>query len=184
MGKGDRKTRKGKRFIGSRRKRTKLNCYGIAKPILKKEIDYKHETKSAIENDIAKFADIYDFEDTPNEKQYKYLYLFGRENLDIHFKRKSISHSYFLFSNDFSHNAKARTKNNENTILINMGLINHCIVKYLQNDDLNDFIKSKYPDLAEKYNTTISNLAFQVSTQFTYYHESSSISIFKKTNRK
>lgn len=31
MGKGDRKTRKGKRFVGSSRKRTKLNCYGINK---------------------------------------------------------------------------------------------------------------------------------------------------------
>lgn len=29
MGKGDRKTRKGKRFIGSQKKRTKLNCYAV-----------------------------------------------------------------------------------------------------------------------------------------------------------
>ena len=36
MGKGDRKTRKGKRFVGSSRKRTKLNCYGINKKEQKK----------------------------------------------------------------------------------------------------------------------------------------------------
>lgn len=33
MGKGDRKTRKGKRFIGSRKKRTKLNCYAIVEKV-------------------------------------------------------------------------------------------------------------------------------------------------------
>lgn len=180
MGKGDRKTRKGKRFIGSPNKKAKLNCCGITKPIVNKKMDYKQETKFAIEKEIVKLADIYDFEDTPNEKQYKDLYLFCRENLDIHFKRKSISHSYFLFSNDFSQNAKARTKNNENTVLFNMGLVNHCIEKYLQNDDLTDFIKSKHPDLAEKYNTSISDLAFQLSTQFTYYHELAHLFQFSK----
>jgi len=76
MGKGDRKTRKGKRFIGSRKKRTKLNCYGIIKKIQKKKMDYSQEINSAIKSNIAKYADIFDFEETPNEKLYKDLYLF------------------------------------------------------------------------------------------------------------
>ena len=48
MGKGDRKTRKGKRFVGSSRKRTKLNCYGINKKEQKKIIDYQQEAAYAI----------------------------------------------------------------------------------------------------------------------------------------
>lgn len=134
-------------------------------------MNYKQEIDYATKNNIAKFADIFDFNDMPNEKLYKDLYLFCRENLDIHFRRKSISHSSFLYSNDLSINAKARTKKNQNTILINIGLIQHCIDKYLFNHALNDFIESKEPDLAAKYDSSISYLIFQQITQFTYYHE-------------
>ncbi len=42
MGKGDRKTYKGKRFIGSRKKRTKLNCYGIIPKTQNKRMDYTY----------------------------------------------------------------------------------------------------------------------------------------------
>lgn len=110
MGKGDRKTRKGKRFIGSHKKRTKLNCYGIIEKVQKRVMDYKQEIDYALKNNIAKYADIFDFNEIPSEKIYKDLYLFFRENLDIHCKRKSISYTSFLYYNDFSINAKARTK--------------------------------------------------------------------------
>lgn len=171
MGKGDRKTRKGKRFIGSSRKRTKLNCYGIIKKEQTKKMDYQQEAAYAIKHNIAKYGDIFDFEGTPSEKQYKVLYLFCRENLDIHCRRKSISHSSFLYSNDFSINAKARKKNNQNVILINIGLIQNCIDEYLYNHALNDFIISKEPYLADRFDSSLSYLAFQITTQFTYYHE-------------
>lgn len=180
MGKGDRKTRKGKRFIGSRKKRTKLNCYGVVPKIQKKVMNYKEEVDYVIKNNIAKHVDIFDFEDTPNEKLYKDLYFFCRENLDIHYKRKSISHSSFLYSNDFSINAKARINKNQNTILFNMGLIQHCIDKYLFNHALNDFIESKESDLVAKFDSSLSYLAFQVNTQFTYYHELAHLFQFSK----
>ena len=171
MGKGDRKTRKGKRFVGSSRKRTKLNCYGINKKEQKKIIDYQQEAAYAIKHNIVPYGDIFDFEGTPNEKQYKVLYLFCRENLNIHYRRKSISHTSFLFSNDFSINAKARKKNNQNVILINIGLIQNCIDKYLYNYALNDFITSKEPYLVDRFDSSLSYLAFQINTQCTYYHE-------------
>lgn len=169
MGKGDRKTRKGKRFIGSRKKRTKLNCYGINPKIQKKIMDYNQEIDYAIKNNIAKYDEIFDFIETPNEKWYKILYLFCRENLDIHYKRKSISHSSFLYSNDYSINAKANIE--KNAIFINIGLMKNCIDKYLYNNALNDFIESKDPDLYAKFDSSPSYLAFQINIQFTYYHE-------------
>ena len=58
MGKGDRKTRKGKRFVGSSRKRTKLNCYGINKKEQKKIIDYQQEAAYAIKHNIVPYGDI------------------------------------------------------------------------------------------------------------------------------
>ena len=47
MGKGDRKTRKGKRFIGSRKKRTKRNCYGIIPIIQKRIMNYKDKKETS-----------------------------------------------------------------------------------------------------------------------------------------
>lgn len=157
-----------------------MNCYGITPVIHEKTMDYKQEIDYATRNNIAKFADIFDFDDTPNEQLYKNLYLFCRENLDIHYRRKSISNSSFLYSNDFSINAKARAKNNQNSILINMGLMQHCIDKYLFNHDLNDFIESTEPALAAKFDSSLSYLAFQVNTQFTYYHELAHLFQFSK----
>ena len=134
-------------------------------------MDYKQEIEYAVKNNISKFDDIFEFEETPNEKLYKDLYLFCRENLDIHFERKSISHSSFLYSNDFSINAKTRKKDNQNVIFLNIGLMQHCIDKYLYNYELNYFIESNEPELAAKFDSSMSYLAFQVNTQFTYYHE-------------
>lgn len=178
MGKGDRKTRKGKRFIGSRKKKTKLNCYGITPKTQKKIMDYKQEVDYAINNNIVKEDDIFDFSETPNEERYKVLYLFCRENLDIQHKRKNIPHGLFLYSNDFSINAKADTK--KNVIFINIGLMKDCIDKYLYNYALNDFIESKEPDLSAKFDSSLSYLAFQINTQFTYYHELAHLFQFSK----
>ena len=181
MGKGDRKTRKGKRFVRSRKKRTKLNCYGIIPKTYKKIMDYKQEMDYAIKNNIAQFGDIFDFDGVPNEKLYKDLYSFCRENLDIHFKRKSILHGSFLYSNDFNVNARARTKDNQSTILFNIGLMHNCMKKYLFNHALNDFIELKEPDLNSKFDTPLSHLAFQITTQFTYYHELAHLIQFSQT---
>lgn len=49
MGKGDRKTRKGKRFIGSRKKRTKMNCYMINEKIKQSQME-KNFFEKYIEN--------------------------------------------------------------------------------------------------------------------------------------
>lgn len=145
-------------------------------------MDYKQEMDYAVKNNIAQFGDIFDFDGVPNEKLYKDLYFFCRENLDIHSKRKSISHSSFLFSNNFSPNARARTDKNKNAIFINIGLIKDCIDKYLLNTNLNEFIKSKYTNLASKYDISIGHLAFQVNTQFTYYHELAHLFQYSKIN--
>lgn len=180
MGKGDRKTCKGKRFVYSRRKRTKLNCYGITPKTQKKIyiMNYKQEVDYAIENMIATFSDIFDFEGTPNEKFYKDLYLFCRENLDIHFTRKVLPQSSFLYSTYLKVNAKAIP--NKSAIIINMGLIHDCIKKYLYNYALNDFIKLKEPVLATMFDSSVSYLVFQVNTQFTYYHELAHLFQFSK----
>ena len=135
-------------------------------------MDYKQEMDYAIKNGIAKYDDIFDFEGMENEEQYKELYLFCRENLDIQHKRGDLPHSTFLYSNEYAVNARARkTENNQNAILINIGLMCHCITKYLHNETLKDFIESKEPFFAAKFDRSLCYLAYQVTTQFTYYHE-------------
>lgn len=167
MGKGDRKTRKGKRFINSPRKNTSL---GFAKS-KRKKMEYKQDIEYATNNNIVKLSDIFNFEETPYERLYSDLYKFCRKNIDIHFEENSISQSLFLFSNNFNINAKAGIKNEHNVILINIGLMQHCIEKYLLNVRLNDYIEGKWPEITNELDSSASHLAFQVATQFTYYHE-------------
>lgn len=176
MGKGDRKTRKGKRFINSPRKNTSL---GFAKPDRKK-MGYKQEVEYAIKSNIVKLSDIFNFEETPYETLYNDLFKFCRENLDIQSEKKSISQSLFLFSNNFNINAQAGVKNEHNVILINIGLMQHCIEKYLLNVRLNDYIEGKWPEVTNKLDSSVSHLAFQAATQFTYYHELAHLFQFSK----
>ena len=171
MGKGDRKTRKGKRFIGTRKKKTKRNCYEINAIIFNKTFDYTQEIEYAVKNSIVSNSDIFDFRDTPQKKHYESIYNFCRENLDIHFNRKNILKSTFLYSNDYNVNAKACKYNNHCVILFNMGLMQECINKYLNNHALNEFVQSKEPDLIAKFDNSMSYLAFQINILFTYYHE-------------
>lgn len=47
----------------------------------------------------------------------------------------------------------------------------NCLSNYSENYKLNEFVENKYPDLIKKLDNPISYLAFQLTTQFTYYHE-------------
>lgn len=132
---------------------------------------YDSEIKNSIKNGILSNADIFDFRGLPNEQHFEELYNFCRENLDINSKKENISPNIFLYTNSYEINARALFLNGYNIILINMGLIGNCLTNYSENLKLNEFIKNKFPDLSQKFDNHISHLSFQLTTQFTYYHE-------------
>lgn len=143
-------------------------------------MNYDVEIENSINNGILDYANIFDFRDTPNQDLFEGLYTFCRENLNINSERENISSNIFLFTNSFSVNAKAGFINNYSVILINLGLMKNCIENYFENEKLNEFVENAFPDYIKKYDNPISILAFQITTQFTYYHELAHLFQFTK----
>lgn len=133
--------------------------------------NYDLEIENSTKNSILKNADIFDFRGLPIEEHFGGLYKFCRKNLDIHSEKENISPNIFLYTNSFEINAKAGFVNGQNVILINLGLMKNCLLNYSENKKLNEFVENKFHDLIKKLDNPISYLAFQLTTQFTYYHE-------------
>lgn len=146
----------------------------------KKIQSYRDQIEYAVNNRIADSHDIFNFTDTPFENQFNEYYRFCRENLDIHIKKGNITNGYFFYSNDIDINSKIQIKQNTNSIYYNIGLMNKCIVKYLENQDLKNFLESREPQLISYFDSPLSKLAFEINTQFTYYHELAHLFQFSK----
>jgi hypothetical protein len=133
--------------------------------------NYDIEIENSTKNGILKNADIFDFRGLPIEEHFGGLYKFCRENLDINSLKENISPNIFLYTNSFEINAKAGFINGQNVILINLGLMKNCLSNYSGNKRLDEFVDNKFPNLIKKLDNPMSHLAFQLTTQFTYYHE-------------
>lgn len=133
--------------------------------------NYDLEIENSTKNSILKNADIFDYRGLPIEEHFEGLYNFCRENLDINSEKENISPNIFLYTNSYEINAKAGFVNGQNVILINLGLMKNCLSNYSENEKLNEFVENKFPELTNKFDNPISYLAFQLTTQFTYYHE-------------
>jgi hypothetical protein len=145
--------------------------------------NYDLEIENATRNNILKNDEIFDFRGLPIEEHFNGLYKFCRNNLDIYAEIENISPNIFLYTNSFEINAKFGFVNGQNVILINLGLMKNCLVNYSENYKLNQFVENKYADLIKKLDNPISYLAFQLTTQFTYYHELAHlVQSYKKKN--
>ena len=145
-------------------------------------MSYDTEIETLHSNGILENADIFDYRDTPNEDLYNGLYTFCRENLNINSEKENIVPNVFIFSNSYSINAKAGLVKNHFAIVINMGLMQSCITNYFENKNLDKFIENSFPEYIQKFDNPISILVFQLTTQFTYYHELAHL--FQFTKRK
>jgi len=143
---------------------------------------YDLEISNSIEHKILSNAEIFDFRGMPNDDLYEGLYNFCRENLEINSARENIFPNIFLFTNSYSINAKAGLRNGQFVILVNIGLMQSCITNYFENTRLNEFVSANFPDYIQKFDNPIGILAFQLVTNFTYYHELAHLFQFTKTN--
>lgn len=132
---------------------------------------YKTTIEYAINKEIVKYEDVFVFEDLPNERFYEELYNFCSENLEIQYADGLLFKNLFLYTNCYSKNAKAGIEKEHNVILFNIGLMNFCFEKFLYNMELNEYTNGKWEKITESFDTSVSHLAFQINTHFTYYHE-------------
>ncbi len=133
--------------------------------------NYDTEIDNSLKYNVLPNTDIYDFRETPFEEIGKQYYEFCRENLNIQSEKVNICPNVFVFNNSYSSNALAKLNNNNFSIIINLGLLIKCKNNYLENASLDLYIEKKIGAVIGKFDNKISGLAFQIATNFTYYHE-------------
>jgi len=135
-------------------------------------MSYDQEIQDSTTIKPAELAAVFDYRGTPMEETFHNYYLFCRENLNIHSARENIKPNVFAFTSGLSSNAAAvRTADNKFGIFVNTGLIKYCLDNFSNNPDLDDYLFERFPDTVDFFDISVSSLAFQIATQFTYYHE-------------
>jgi hypothetical protein len=134
-------------------------------------MDYTLEIKNGVDNKVIKPEDIFDFRGSQFEQLLFDYYKFCRENLNIHSANVDITPNILLFTNSFEINAGAGISNKHFVITINLGLFKFCVENYYNNEDLTKYFQALYPETIMKFDNPVNILAFQICTQFTYYHE-------------
>ncbi|AIY14121.1 hypothetical protein [Cellulophaga baltica] len=143
-------------------------------------MNYDNDIKLSQEKGVIAKSDIFDYRETPLEHLFDNYYKFCREHLDNSLERYNLNPSIILFTNSLVPNAKAQFSNDTFSIHINLGLFKKCADSYLNNKSLDEYLNNKYSDLLSDFDNPLTALAFQVSTQFTYYHEFAHLIQFSK----
>jgi uncharacterized protein Veg len=143
-------------------------------------MNYDDEIRLSQEKGIIDKSDIFDFRETPFEDLFDDYYRFCKEHLNNCLETYDLYPSVFIFNNSLIPNAKAQYSNDTFSIHINLGLFKKCVDSYLNNEELDDYLSDKYSDLLSDFDNPLTALAFQVSTQFTYYHEFAHLVQFSK----
>ncbi|MBS9775013.1 MAG: hypothetical protein KGV59_07670 [Tenacibaculum sp.] len=126
-----------------------------------------------IQNTLKYFSKdfILDYSGTLNENLFEKYYQFCRGCLNNFSERINITPNIIFFNNLLSINAKAGKYDGTYIITINQGLFSNCITNYLQNENLKNFINQKFRNTISDLDIEVNLLGYQVTTQFTFYHE-------------
>lgn len=143
-------------------------------------MNYDNDINLSQEKGIIDKSEIFDYRETPLEHLFDDYYKFCRVHLDNSLELYNLNPSIILFINNLVPNAKAQYSNDTFSIHINLGLFKKCADSYLNNNKLDKYLSDKYSDLLKDFDNPFTALAFQVSTQFTYYHEFAHLVQFSK----
>lgn len=146
--------------------------------------DYSIDVNNAIKYEILNKSDICDFWSDDLEDIVSKYYNFCRESLDKYSERIGIKPNVFVYNNIRQSNAKAcRNEKGVFAITANIGLIVICKERFLDNEKLNAYVEEKYKHVADNLDMKVSELAFQVATRFTFYHELAHLLQHTKNNK-
>lgn len=134
-------------------------------------VNYEEEVMRGTESGIMHIGDVYEFYGTAFEELFFNFYSFCRENLNRQSATENIVPNTFLFTNSFEVNAGAGLIGNQFLITINLGLLQSAVHNYYENETLEQYFLALYPNTISNYDNPVRILAFQVCTQFSYYHE-------------
>lgn len=131
-------------------------------------MNYTENISQIISNSTIKQEEIFNFEDTPHEKEFLKVYEFYCETLKID-SVYGIEPNYIYFVNDASINAKATKFENSYFIGINSGTIIGLISR-LKSSEMPLSNLGMSLD-SSKIGTEPNNLVYQLCLHFTFYHE-------------
>jgi hypothetical protein len=134
-------------------------------------MEYLTEIKECVDNDIFKREDIFDWDQSPLKELLEKYYVFCRGSLDIESKHCDISPNIIIVTNKLSVNAEAARTKTHFYIAINLGLLKYCNENYIENEALTTYFIEKFSNTVGKFDNPANLMAFQICTQFTYYHE-------------
>ena len=119
---------------------------------------------------FVKKDDVYDFMLSPNNEIYEQYFQFCQENLRNYCKEYDIQPSFFYFREDLTVNAHAIVSESNYVIGVNKGTI-HQLYELFSNTNIFKQKLKEYQVFETFLDVPLNHLMFQLSTQFTYYHE-------------
>lgn len=132
--------------------------------------DYKKEIETlSLKLGINK-SEFIDLEVTNMPDEYLKILSFYKETLDLN-SFYGINPSYLIINNNISVNAKAGKAGDNYIIIVYKGLINYLIQSFKVNTQLDSGEIRTFKIIEPYLNTTISELMYQTSLHFTFYHE-------------
>jgi hypothetical protein len=134
-------------------------------------MSYIESTNFLIENKFIKKEDIFNYIETPSEVLFSSYYNFCNETLNIQKFAEITKPNYIYFKNERTINACAKKVKDISLISINAGLIIWADQILRQNQKLNTFFQEAFSEITTRFDVEISELSFQIATQFTFYHE-------------
>ncbi|MFH7012385.1 hypothetical protein ACHRV5_10960 [Flavobacterium sp. FlaQc-52] len=131
---------------------------------------YENEVIEISKNtDITK-GEIFNFRETPNEREFDETFDFYRGILTWAAKY-DVNSSYIFFQNDISPNARAKTFKGHGIIAITSGLMLRQINDYLKNEELDKKLKERFEKIYPFLDNPINVLMYQQVQHSTFYHE-------------
>ncbi len=133
--------------------------------------NYYEEISNLLRSDTSiKKDDVYDFELSPDSQIYEQYFQFCIENLRNYCTEYDIQPSFFYFRNNTTVNACVTISKPNFIVGVNSGTIQQLHQLFSKTDIFNQNLK-EFLDFQKILDVPLKQLMFQLSTQFTYYHE-------------
>jgi len=134
--------------------------------------NYLETLQPLIHANILTESEIYNYENDYLQQVFQRFFDFCSENLELNQADYHITPSHFYYANNYEINATAYQKDGRKLIAVNMGAIDKLWSFY---EGKNAFFESPenehYQGIAEHKHISATELLFQYTTLFFYYHE-------------
>jgi hypothetical protein len=132
--------------------------------------EYQREVELVIKDTEFGKSQIFELGLSPFKDEFYSTFRFYREALN-RANRFGVENSYIFYTNNRTVNAKAGISKGFGVICINAGLLMWAIKSLHLKENIHSFLEPYYPIIIPYLDNRINTLMYQMTTQFTFYHE-------------